>query len=301
MKKAMFILNPSSGKEEASDYREQVEETLAEMGYSVDTRETEKQGDATQFAREACEQRYDFVVAMGGDGTINEAVSGLAEQEHQPLFSLVPLGTVNDFARALKISLDPEEAIAGMKTGSEKRVDIAKVGDHYFMNILALGQVAESTYEVTPEQKTKLGAFAYFIEGLKAITSDAEEYFTITHDHGTWEGEAKLVLVALTNSVGGFEKLAPEALTDDGLLHLYIIKNAALPAFIRIAGAMLVGKLEKDPAVEVIHTTKVSIGTNEPLSCNIDGDEGCATPFLVEVLPRHIRALVPPDKKDIEK
>lgn len=301
MKKAMFILNPSSGKEEASDYKDQVEETLAEMGYSVDTRETEKQGDATQFAKEACESRYDFVVAMGGDGTINEAVSGLAEQEHQPLFALVPLGTVNDFARALKISLDPSEAIAGMKTGFEKRVDIAKVGHHYFMNILALGQIAESTYEVSPEQKTKLGAFAYFIEGLKAITHDTEEYFTITHDHGTWEGEAKLVLVALTNSVGGFEKLAPEALTDDGLLHLYIIKNAALPAFIRIAGAMLIGKLEKDPAVEVIHTTKVSIGTNEPLSCNIDGDEGCTTPFVIEVLPKHVRALVPPDKEDIEE
>lgn len=296
MKKAMFILNPSSGKEKAKDYAEQVERTLEEMGYSVDTRETQKAKDATEFAAEACQKEYDFVVAMGGDGTINEAVSGLAEQEHHPLFSLIPLGTVNDFARALNISLDPAEAIEALKTGSEKWVDIAKVGDHFFMNILALGQVAESTYEVTPEQKTKLGAFAYFIEGLKAITHDTEQYFNIEYDDGKFEGEAKLVLVALTNSVGGFEKLAPEALTDDGLLHLYIIKNAALPAFIRIAGNMLVGKLDNDPAVEVIKTTKVSIRTNEPLYCNIDGDEGCATPFVIEVLPRHIRALVPPDK-----
>ncbi|MDN3451649.1 diacylglycerol kinase family lipid kinase, partial [Planococcus sp. APC 3906] len=296
MKKAMFILNPSSGKEKAKDYAEQVKRTLEEMGYSVDTRETQKAKDATEFAAEACEKEYDFVVAMGGDGTINEAVSGLAEQEHHPLFSLIPLGTVNDFARALNISLDPAEAIEALKTGSEKWVDIAKVGDHFFMNILALGQVAESTYEVTPEQKTKLGAFAYFIEGLKAITQDTEQYFEIEYDDGKFEGEAKLVLVALTNSVGGFEKLAPEALTDDGLLHLYIIKNAALPAFIRIARNMLVGKLDNDPAVEVIKTTKVSIRTNEPLYCNIDGDEGCATPFVIEVLPRHIRALVPPDK-----
>ncbi|MDN7243356.1 diacylglycerol kinase family lipid kinase [Planococcus sp. N028] len=295
MKKAMFILNPSAGKEKAADYRIDVQFTLEQMGYTVDTRETEKKGDATRFAREACEQEYDFVVAMGGDGTINEAVSGLAEQKHQPLFSLIPLGTVNDFARALGVSLDPAEAIEGLQTGSERWVDIAKVGNQYFMNILALGQIAESTYEVTPEQKTRLGAFAYFIEGLKAITEDAEMYFEIEHDHGEWKGEAKLVLVALTNSVGGFEKLAPEALTDDGLLHLYIVKNAALPAFIRIAGALLIGKLEKDPAVEVVHTTKVSINTSTPLSSNIDGDAGCATPFQVEVLPRHIRALVPPE------
>lgn len=297
MKKAMFILNPSSGKERASEYREQVEETLSSMGYEVDTRETQKQKDATYFAEEACEKKYDFVVAMGGDGTINEAVSGLAEKQHQPLFSLIPLGTVNDFARALGISLDPPEAIEALKTGYEKRVDIAKVGDHYFMNILAIGDIAESTYDVDPEQKTKLGALAYFIEGVKAVTADTETYFEVEHDHGTWSGEAKLILAALTNSVGGFEKLAPEALTDDGLLHLYIVKNAALPAFVRIATSVIRGKLEEDPAVEVVHTTKVSIKTNEPVTSNIDGDEGCATPFVIEVLPRHIRAVIPPEKE----
>ena len=299
MKKAMFIFNPSAGKEQASEYSEQVQFTLEGMGYSVDVRETEKKHDATNFAREACQKHYDFVVAMGGDGTINEAVSGLAEQDHQPLFSLIPLGTVNDFARALNISLDPPEAIEALKKGTEKWVDIAKVGEQYFMNILAIGQIAESTYEVSPEQKTKLGALAYFIEGVKALTTDTEVQFKIEHDQGLWTGEAKLVLVALTNSVGGFEKLAPDALTDDGLLHVYVVENAALPAFIRIAGAVLRGKLEEDPAVEVIHTTKVNIQTSEPLSSNIDGDEGCSTPFLIEVLPRHIRALVPPDKEEL--
>lgn len=300
MKKAMFILNPSAGKERAAEYKEDVEKTLKEMGYIVDTKETEKKSDATHFARQACEQKYDFVVAMGGDGTINEAVSGLAEQPHQPLFSLIPLGTVNDFARALGISLDPEEAIQALKTGEEKAVDIAKAGDHYFMNILAIGDIAESTSSVTPEQKTRLGALAYFIEGIKAITSEEETHFEIKHDHGVWEGDAKLVLVALTNSVGGFEKLAPEALTDDGLLHLYIVEHAKLAGFIRIAGALWRGKLEDDPSVEAIHTTKVSIKTIEPLVCNIDGDEGIATPFEIEVLPRHIRALVPPNKEELE-
>ncbi|MDS9146145.1 diacylglycerol kinase family protein, partial [Streptococcus pneumoniae] len=102
------------------------------------------------------------------------------------------LGTVNDFARALGISLNPEEAIEGLKTGREKRVDIGKVGDQFFMNILAIGEIAESTYEVEPEQKTKLGAFAYFVEGVKAVASDEVTTFVIEHDHGTWEGEAKL-------------------------------------------------------------------------------------------------------------
>lgn len=295
MKKAMFIWNPSSGKEQAADYKDLAKETLVEMGYEADVRETTGPGDATDFADEACEKQYDLVVAMGGDGTINEALSGLAEKSHEPLFGLVPLGTVNDFARALGISLKPDEAIEGLKTGREKRVDIGKVGDHYFMNILAIGDIAESTYEVEPEQKTKLGAFAYFVEGVKAAASDEVTEFVIEHDHGTWQGEAKLVLVALTNSVGGFEKLAPEALTDDGLLHLYIVENSALPAYVRMAAALVRGKFEKDPAVEAIQTTHVSIRTSEPLSCNIDGDEGSKTPFDIDILPRHIRAIVPGD------
>lgn len=301
MKKAMFILNPSAGKEKAADYKEKVEKTLKEMGYIVDTKETEKQRDATLFAKEACEEKYDFVVAMGGDGTINEVVSGLAEQSHQPLFSLIPLGTVNDFARALGISLDPEEAIEALKTGTEKAVDIAKVADMYFMNILAIGDIAESTSSVSPEQKTRLGALAYFLEGIKAITSEEETYFEVEHDHGVWKGNAKLVLIALTNSVGGFEKLAPEALTDDGLLHLYIVEHANLAGFVRMAGALWRGKLEEDPDVEAIHTTKVKIITKEPLICNIDGDEGCTTPFEIEVLPSHIRALIPRDKEELEE
>ena len=300
MKRAMFIINPSSGKEEAHAYKELVLEKLQKMGYETEVRETEKADDATSFASDACKRKFDFVMAMGGDGTINEAVAGLAEQSHQPLFSFVPLGTVNDFARALGISLEPEEAIAALEAGVPKGVDIAKAGKRYFMNILALGSLAEATYQVSPEQKTKLGAFAYLLEGLKVLTHDEEAHFEIEHDQGSWKGEAKLVLAALTNSVGGFERLAPEAQPDDGMMHLYVVKNAALPAFIRMAGELLMGRLEHDPAVEVIHTRKAAIRTGEPLSCNIDGEHGFETPFTIEVLPRHLQVLVPPQDAESE-
>lgn len=295
MKKAVFILNPTSGTESASSYREAVELTLKEMGYETETRETQKEHDATIFAKEACENKADLVVAMGGDGTINEAVTGLAEMPDRPLFSLIPLGTVNDFARALGISLEPEEAIAALKAGIPKEVDIAKVADQYFTNILAIGSIAEATSHVSVEQKTKMGALAYFVEGLKALASDEELFFEIEYDNGKWEGEAKIILVALTNSVGGFEKLAPEAMLDDGLLHLFIVENAALPAFVRVAGSLLLGRFDKDPAVEAIKTKSVTIRTREPLTCNLDGEIGCQTPFSISILPRHIRVLAPPD------
>jgi len=293
MKKAMFILNPSSGKELAGDFKDQTIETLTSMGYEVDVKETQGQGDATNFARQACLEQYDLVTAMGGDGTINEAVNGLAEQEHRPLFSFIPLGTVNDFARALGIPLDPQKAIEALKTAQPRFTDIAKAQNQYFMNILAVGQVAENVSNVSVEQKTKLGTLAYLIEGVKALTSEDETEMTVEYDHGKWNGNAVIVLVALTNSVGGFEKLAPDAQPDDGFLHVIIVKRAGLPAFIRIASAILRGKIEADPDVLVIKTEKVRIETKTEMTCNLDGDEGCTTPISVQILKQHIEVLVP--------
>lgn len=289
----MFILNPSSGKELAGDFKEQTIETLTSMGYEVTVKETQGAEDATNFARQACREKYDLVTAMGGDGTINEAVNGLAEQPHRPLFSFIPLGTVNDFARALGISLDPATAIEGLKTATPHCVDIAKAQEKYFMNILAIGRVAESVSHVSVEQKTKLGAFAYILEGVKTLTSEEETDVIVEHDQGTWKGNAAIVLVALTNSVGGFEKLAPQAQTDDGLLHVFIVKSAGLPAFVRMASAMLRGKFEEDADVVVIKTKKVDIQTSPKLSCNLDGDEGCTTPISVQILGKHLQVLVP--------
>jgi diacylglycerol kinase (ATP) len=267
------------------------------MGYEVEVKETQGEGDATDFARQACLEKYDLVTAMGGDGTINEAVNGLAEQEHRPLFSFIPLGTVNDFARALGIPLDPAKAIKALNTAQPRFTDIAKAQNQYFMNILAVGQVAENVSQVSVKQKTKLGAFAYLIEGVKALTSDEETEVLVEHDHGTWKGNAVLVLVALTNSVGGFEKLAPEAQMDDGLLHVFIVKSAGLPAFMRMASALLRGKLEEDPDVLVIKTEKVRIETTPRMSCNLDGDEGCTTPISVQILKQHLEVLVPKGEK----
>lgn len=289
----MFIINPSSGKELAETFKGQTIETLVSMGYEVDVKETKGEGDATEFARQACTDYYKLVIAMGGDGTINEAINGLAEQEYRPLFSFIPLGTVNDFARALGIPLDPKKAIEALKTAKPQFTDIAKVQNHYFMNILAVGQVAEDVSQVSVEQKTKLGAFAYLIEGVKALTSEKETKVVVEHDQGIWQGNAVLVLVALTNSVGGFEKLAPDAEVDDGFLHVFIVKSTGLPAFMRMASAILLGKLKEDEEVIFLKTKKVRIETTPEMSCNLDGDERCTTPVTAQILTEHIEILVP--------
>ncbi|WLR55823.1 diacylglycerol kinase family lipid kinase [Mesobacillus subterraneus] len=209
--KAMIILNPSSGKEKATDYAEKIEETLQDRYDVIDIRRTEKEGDASAFATEACIGLYDAVIAMGGDGTINEAINGLAEQAHRPALGIIPLGTVNDFARALSIPLDPYKAISILAEQNLKPVDIGKINENYFANVIALGALAEASYNVSPELKTRLGSLAYFMEGAKSFLHGEAIDLCVEHENGRWEGHTFLLIASLTNSVGGFEDLAPRS------------------------------------------------------------------------------------------
>ncbi|WP_227396471.1 diacylglycerol/lipid kinase family protein [Jeotgalibacillus aurantiacus] len=297
MKKAMLILNPSSGKEEALKHKESVLNTLKEMGYEVTLKETEKEYDATVFAEQACHEQYDAVVSMGGDGTLNETITGLANQEYQPTLGIIPLGTVNDFARALNIPMDPEQAIEQLKTAHPKRVDIGKINDKYFMNIIALGGIAEATFGVSVEQKTKLGPLAYMIEGFKTIREKEPFDMVLTHDDQKWEGNALLFLMALTNSVGGFEKLAPDAEVNDGKLHCFIIKDVPLYKLVAIMTSLLKGTLEEDENVEYFTAGEVHVDSEKDLISNVDGDEGAHVPLTVKVLKSHIPVFCPAESE----
>nr|WP_046175927.1 YegS/Rv2252/BmrU family lipid kinase [Domibacillus indicus] len=288
MKKAMIIANPSSGKEKAGEYVSQITEQLERLGYNVKARFTEGEGDAERFAKEACSLKFDTVIAMGGDGTMNETVNGLAEQPHRPVLGVIPLGTVNDFARALNIPLEPEEAIASLG-GKTRPADIGKINDSYFLNILAVGGIAEATGEVTSKQKTTLGAFAYVVEGLKTLTEKTPFSLTVEADNeAVYKEEALLFLAALTNSVGGFEKLAPDAKAADGLFHCFIVKDVALPKLLRIGTNLLRGEFQEDPDVLYFRTKKATVRSSMNLTANVDGDLGDPVPFQLEVLKGHI-------------
>lgn len=292
MMKAMIIMNPSSGKEKANDYVKKIEESLRGKYSGIDIRKTEKEGDASTFAAEACTAAYDAVIAMGGDGTINETVNGIAEQPVRPSLGIVPLGTINDFARALNIPLDPIEAITLLEKQTTRAVDVGKINDLYFANVLAVGSVAEASYNVTPEQKTKLGSLAYFIEGAKSFLGKDAINLNIEHENGKWEGTSFLMLAALTNSVGGFESLAPDADVNDGKFHVFIVKKISIPKIAKIIPSLFKGDLKECEEVEYIRTSFLNVSSTGDHAVNIDGEEGLPLPFTAKVLPSHLNVFI---------
>lgn len=295
MKQAMLIVNPSSGKELGEQYSDHALKTMKEMGYETVLRLTKGEGDAMEFAREACEKRYDFLAAMGGDGTINEAINGMAEQEYRPLFGLIPLGTVNDFARALNIPMKPEEAIDIFKQNHVQKTDVGKINERYFINIVAVGALAEASFSTPVEQKSKLGPLAYIIEGMKKMKEKQPFELKVQSEHD-WEGEALLMLVALTNSVGGMETIAPEAKVNDGQLHVFIIKDMALPKFLLLLPKILLGELAESEHVHYMKVTKLQANSTYEMIANVDGDEGDQLPITIENLKQHLNILVPVQK-----
>lgn len=296
MTKAILIVNPSSGGEKGKEYSTLALETLESMYDIVDLEETTKGGDAEQFAKAAAKEKADAIFVMGGDGTVNETISGLAEEEYRPKLGIIPLGTVNDLCRALGVPLKPEAAIQMLPNAITKELDIGKVNDSYFIDVIAIGKIPEAVKNVGADQKTRLGSLAYFIEGAKAF-SDSQSYpFKLVLDDEDIEQESSLILIALTNSVGGFENMLPHAEIDDGYLHLIMLKGKTLMDKVKVIPKVVTGNAAdaNETLYRKFKSGEIAVSKEDiRLVSNIDGDEGDNLPLTVRVLPRHITIFVP--------
>ncbi len=295
MKRCMLIINPTAGRERAKYHKENLRRQLENMFDDVELRETEKAGDATLWAKEAALIGFDAVFSMGGDGTLNETINGLAQANKPIDFGFIPLGTINDLARTLNIPLHPEVAIDMLPRCKTVKVDIAKANDRYFINTIATGIMPEAVGHVSIEQKTRLGPLAYFLTGIKAMQAHETSLFKITTPEGSSIYRSPLIVAMLTNSVGSFRNLAPQARVDDGKIWLGIFKDfnyldllKVIPEF--LSGQPLTSELMTLKALEEV---RIELVGDHPLSTNMDGDSGPAFPLDIKVLPSFLSVYVP--------
>ncbi|MDA3974374.1 diacylglycerol kinase family lipid kinase [Enterococcus thailandicus] len=290
MQKALLVVNPSSGGEQAQEYEQLMQEKLKKMFDEVEVLHTKKAGDAKQFTRKATSEGYHSVFVMGGDGTVNEGISGISEQKYRPHFGFIPLGTVNDLARALGIPLEPKEAIKQLSIDSVKPLDIGKINSDYFMNVVAIGTIPEAINDVDSEKKTKLGKFAYFISGIKQLADMKTYSFQLKVDGKEEKIESSTLLIGLTNSIGGFETLIPNAEVNDGKLHLIYLKDTSFLTTLKTLPDLLAGVEEstENLVYKTCEKIEVSLQNQVELTTNVDGDEGEKLPVNIGILPQHI-------------
>ena len=291
-KRARLIYNPTSGQEIIKKNIAEVLDVLEDVGYETSAYQTTPAPLSAQTeAERAAKAGFDLIVAAGGDGTINEVVNGVAPLENRPKLAFIPTGTTNDYARALKIPMgDPVAAARIIEKDQTIKMDIGQAyGKKYFINIAAAGTLTELTYSVPSEVKSRLGYLAYVAKGAEMLPKSKLRKVHIEHDHGVFEGKVSLIFVA---SIGGFEKLAPDTVLDDGNFTLILVKTARLFDMLALMiQAINGGQHVTDVNVEYLKTSKLKLEVLDkkaPFMLNLDGEYGGDTPVELEVLHNHL-------------
>ncbi len=294
MKKARIIYNPTSGKELVKKSLPDILDVLEQAGFETSAFATTPEPDsAKKEAKRAAEAGFDLIVAAGGDGTINEVVNGIAPLEKRPQMAIIPGGTTNDYARALKIPRDNIRAAAEVILKKQTvKMDIGKTNEKYFINIAAGGHLTELTYEVPSELKSIFGYLAYLAKGAELLPRIKPIKMHLKYDDGDYDGDASMFFLGLTNSVGGFEQIVPDAKLDDGKFSLIIIKTANVFEIMHLVALMINGgKHINDRRVLYTKTAKLEVNLPDPdkrLMINLDGEYGGDAPMTFENLHNHI-------------
>lgn len=306
-KRARIIYNPTSGRELFKRALPDVLIKLEDAGYETSAYATKRAGDATVAAERAVEDKFDLVIAAGGDGTINEVVNGIAEKEYRPEIAIIPMGTVNDFGRALLIPKDIDEAVDVIISGQTVPVDVGKMNNRYFINIAGGGKITEVSYEAPSRLKTVLGPIAYYVKGLEMLPEIKASDVRIEYDGEVFSGEAMMFLIGLTNSVGGFEKLVPDASINDGYFTLLILEKVNFAEFGHVFTLASRGEHIKHPKVHYVKAKDIKVSSFDKVQLNVDGEFGGILPAHFINLERHINVyslleqLNPEKKNEIEE
>ncbi|WP_274648983.1 diacylglycerol kinase [Paenibacillus humicola] len=293
IKRARLIYNPTSGREEIKRRLPDILQRLERSGIETSCHATMSEGDATLAAAEAADRGFDMIIAAGGDGTLYEVINGLAEKEYRPPLGILPLGTTNDFARALGIPKHWEYAVDLIAQQYVRAIDLGRANNRYFINIAGGGSLTELTYEVPSRLKTMIGQLAYYMKGLEKMTRlRPTELRLQASEVGEIHDEIMMFLICNSNSVGGFEKLAPDARLDDGLFDVLVLRKCNLAEFIRLASLALRGEHLNDPHIIHFRTREMLVTTPDYVQLNLDGEYGGTLPCTFTVLPKHLRIFV---------
>jgi diacylglycerol kinase (ATP) len=291
-KRARLIYNPTSGREEMKKRLPEILQRLERGGLETSTHATIGEGDATMAAARAVDDGFDIVIAAGGDGTLYEVINGLAEKSYRPQLGILPLGTTNDFARALNIPRNWDQACDLIVKRHTMDIDVGKLNNRYFINIAGGGSMTELTYEVPSKLKTMIGQLAYYMKGLEKLPRLRPIELYIKSKEKTLHEEVMLFLISNSNSVAGFEKLSPDASMNDGLFDVLILKRCNLAEFIRVVSMALRGEHMNDPNVIYFQTKQIEVNSPDYVQLNLDGEFGGTLPCIVTNLQNHLQVIV---------
>lgn len=274
-KKVLFIVNPKSGKGSIRSKLLDIVDIFVKAEFDLTLYISQSAGDARAKAKEV-EGRYELVICSGGDGTLDEVISGMMECEKRSAIGYIPCGSTNDFAHSLKIPTSMTKAAEHIAAWKEFPCDIGRFNDDYFVYIAAFGLFTDVSYETSQDVKNVLGHLAYILEGMKKLTEIKSYPMKVESEEMTVEGNFLFGMVTNSTSVGGFRDITGKHVhLDDGVFEVTLIKTPQnILELNEIIQAVIAGKSENNKYFYQFRSKAVKFISGDPVAWTLDGEFG---------------------------
>ena len=279
-RRLLMILNPRAGKSKSRGPLFDAAACLSQAGWLLSIHVTSGPGDAAETAKREG-GHVDMVVAVGGDGTLNEVASGLVQLRKPPLLGYLPRGSTNDFAASLRISSNPAEAAAAIARNVPRQLDVGFWNGRSFLYVASFGAFTRTSYAAPQNAKNALGHFAYILEGMKDLSTLRPYRVRLTADEEALDGEYLFGAVCNSTSIGGLMKLDPERVVlDDGLFELLLIPNPKTASDLQNLVHALLNQQYDSQGLVFRHVSSLHLETEEDLPWSLDGEYAPSAPAV---------------------
>ena len=291
-KRMLFVFNPKAGKGRIKTHLLDIVDIFNKGGYEVIIRATQGPKDAYEQVKEYADQ-VDLIACSGGDGTLDEVVTGIVEVGSQTPIGYIPAGSTNDFANSLFM---PKSMTAAASMIMEEQIyhcDIGKFNNQTFAYVAAFGLFTNVSYETDQHMKNILGHLAYLLEGSKRIWNVPTYWIKVEANGETFEGEYIYGMVTNAKSVGGFKNLpGQDVRLDDGLFEVTLIKRPKNPLELNEIIASLLMQEDHTDLIDSFKTDRIIIESNQEISWTLDGEYGGDHGYVCIEARKHAMELV---------
>lgn len=292
--KIALVYNSYSGMLKPSWKLEPLIEYLKETSEII-TIDVAEDLDIEDEVIKACQGGTELIIACGGDGTVHSCANGIMQSGSEAVLSVLPFGTVNDFASVLGMNDKIDQFIDVLENGTTKKIDVGICNGLYFINVVAVGAFTDVGYAVPRPLKKIFGRLAYLIYGIK----DSLKYLKESHkvqleiNGDVIERDVTLFTVTNSNSVGGFRNYARPIELDDGNLYLMVMKKSTFMQAVRIVMTYLSTQKFAGETIDYFPVKHLKASSVDLMKIDIDGEEGGRLPIEIKILEKKLNVLIP--------
>lgn len=289
MKKVRFIYNPYSGENAILKELDTIIDIHQERGYTVVPYKIKKDRDVAE-ALNIIDSTYEYILVAGGDGTVDNVVNAMEKKELFLPLGIIPVGTANDFAKFIGMSSDVEECVKQILNSTPVEVDLGKVNEKYFVNVLSTGLFTDVSQKTDTNLKNTIGKLAYYLKGIEQLPNFRKLKVKITANGKVYDDPMYLMLV-FNGKTAGTLNLATRASISDGLLDVVVFKACHIPELIHVFIKVMKGEHLDDSRILYIKTEELLIESAEDIVTDIDGEKGPDFPLRVQCIKGGLKVL----------